>query len=262
VQPQARADAGERRSYGGRRFEGASQTVRPQATPPVDADRGQFTGRRAERQAGPGPSPFGFWRGEQQRRQLQADDRQSGDRRLGERNQTQPQAQPQQPSRQWDGRRGGRTDGRDFNRDGRSGDRNGWTRDPNGWNRDGGRGGWDRDHHGPAVRPGWATRDGRHDRDRNRPHYDVHRYPHFFNFGHRYRIAPYVSPFGFFDYSWGYGDYLPWGWYGPNYWIDDWWDYGLPAPPAGCEWVRVGSDALLIDTFDGRVLSVARALFW
>ena len=166
-------------------------------------------------------------------------------------------------SGQWDANRSGG--------DRSGGDRGQWNGDrrqaeANGWNRDGGRGGWDRNQRGPQERPSWARPDGRYDRDRGRQRYDVRRYPHFYQAPHRYRTTTYVVPYGFYDYgfnySWSFGDYLPWGWYGPSYWIGDWFAYGLPPPPIGCEWVRVGYDALLIDTFDGRVLSVARLLFW
>lgn len=279
VVPQAQPERVDRREFGGRRSDGPQpQVVQPQAQPqPYTPDRRSFGGRRGDGQVAQ-PQQTVPQAGQ---RQWQGDPRQRGDR---------PQAQPQAPATngQWDGRRDGR-DGRDGARDGRSGDRDGrnwnsdgrqgtrdgsrdgrsggadrnaWTRDPNGWNRDGGRGGWDRDHHGPQVRPDWARRDGRYDRDRNRPRYDERRYPHFFSFQQRFRLPYYAAPFGYYDYEWGYGDYLPWGWYGPNYWLENWWDFGLPPPPIGCEWVRVGRDAVLIDTFDGRVLSVARLLFW
>jgi Ni/Co efflux regulator RcnB len=150
---------------------------------------------------------------------------------------------------------------REQQRDGRRGDRDG-DRDHDGWNRDGGRGGWDRDGHGPRERPSWASRDGRHDRDRNRPRYDPRRYHHDWRSPNRFRIGFYVSPFGYYDRYWSYDDYLPWGWYGPRYWIEDWFRYGLPPPPAGYEWVRVGNDAVLVDIFDGRIRSVVRLLFW
>jgi Ni/Co efflux regulator RcnB len=176
------------------------------------------------------------------------------------------QAQAGRSGGQWDGNRSGERDrGQwDGNRSGdrRQGDGGRRQADANGWNRDGGRGGWDRDHRGPQQRPSWARPDGRYDRDHNRPRYDQRRYPHYFQAPHRYRTTTYIVPYGFYDYSWSFGDYLPWGWYGPSYWIGDWFAYGLPPPPIGCEWVRVGRDALLIDTFDGRVLSVARLLFW
>jgi Ni/Co efflux regulator RcnB len=264
------------------RFERPAQQAQPVQPQVVTPDRRDFRGGRPDIQAVPAQPPQGVqrqWQGDPRQRdgrdraQTQAPSTNgTRDGRRGDR----PQTQQQGPATngQWDGRRDGRDanrdnrsggrDGRDWNRDGRSGsgDRNAWSRDPNGWNRDGGRGGWDRDHHGPQVRPDWARRDGRYDRDRNRPRYDERRYPHFFSFQQRFRLPYYVAPFGYYDYEWGYGDYLPWGWYGPNYWLENWWDFGLPPPPIGCEWVRVGRDAVLIDTFDGRVLSVARLLFW
>lgn len=61
--------------------------------------------------------------------------------------------------------------------------------------------------------------------------------------------------------SWSYGDRLPWGWFGASYYLN-WGAYGLPLPPIGCEWVRVGSDALLVDIWSGEVLSVYYGLFW
>lgn len=229
VVPQGR-DVGERRQFNGRQWQG-QRPDQPQAVPQAQ----------------------GAWQGQRQR-QFQGDPRQRDDRQGG-RQQYQPQQQaPGQPDNRGYGR-----DNRQDNRQGGADARRG---DPNGWTRDGGRGGWDQNHRGPQVRPNWARPDGRGARDRNRPRYDSNRYPHFFAAQHRFRAPFYAFPFGYYDYDWGYGDYLPWGWYGPNYWIDDYYDYDLPIPPVGCEWVRVGRDALLIDTFDGRVLSVARLLFW
>jgi len=61
--------------------------------------------------------------------------------------------------------------------------------------------------------------------------------------------------------SWSFGDYLPGGWYSSSYYLD-WFRYGLPQPPIGCEWVRVGDNAMLVDVWSGRVLSVYYDLFW
>ena len=104
--------------------------------------------------------------------------------------------------------------------------------------------------------------DGRRDRDYRRPRYDEHRYPRHWRPSHRYRGSFYRPPIGFYFNVWSYNDRLPWGWYTPEYWIDDWWRYGLPMPPIGCEWVRVGRDVLLVDVFSGRVLQVVHNLFW
>lgn len=265
VSAQPQAVPTDRRDFPGRRQE--LQAVSPPVAQPRPAEV-----PRAREQAIPGPSRAepqaqgaqsaqraGGWQAD--RRQLQGDPRnqdrsQDRIRDRGQQPQSQPQPQAQsQPSPQ---QRSGRDDrGRD-NRQGGA-DR---SRDVNGWNRDGGRGGWDQNHRGPQDRPNWARADGRRDRDRDRPRYDFNRYPRFFEFQQRYRAPLYARPYGYYDYQWGYGDSLPWGWYGPSYWIEDWYAFGLPIPPVGCEWVRVGRDALLIDTFDGRVLSVARLLFW
>ena len=74
-------------------------------------------------------------------------------------------------------------------------------------------------------------------------------------------MAPYRYPNGWFVRSWYFGDYLPGGWYASYYYLD-WRAYGLAYPPIGCEWVRVGRDALLVDVWTGEVLSVYYDLFW
>ncbi len=99
------------------------------------------------------------------------------------------------------------------------------------------------------------------DRDRGRPHFDERRFRPAYRAPQRFRAAPYRAPPGFFVRSWSYGDRLPWGWFGSGYYLN-WGAYGLPLPPIGCEWVRVGSDALLVDIWSGEVLSVYYGLFW
>jgi hypothetical protein len=104
--------------------------------------------------------------------------------------------------------------------------------------------------------------DGRQlrDRDRNRHWYTPTQWRRSYWAQHRYR-APYRYPSGWYVRTWIFGDYLPHGWYAQNYYLD-WWRYGLPMPPIGAEWVRVGEDALLVDTWSGEVLSVYYDLFW
>lgn len=55
---------------------------------------------------------------------------------------------------------------------------------------------------------------------------------------------------------------MPRSWWAPDYQLNDWWAYGLPIPPIGYEWVRVGDDALLIDIYTGRVVQVAYDIFY
>ena len=99
------------------------------------------------------------------------------------------------------------------------------------------------------------------DRDRGRPQFDAGRYRQVYRAPQRFRVAPYRTPPGFYARSWGFGDYLPFGWFGSTYYLN-YGAYGLPLPPVGCEWVRVGDDALLVDIWTGEVLSVAYGLFW
>ncbi len=104
----------------------------------------------------------------------------------------------------------------------------------------------------------------RGDRDRGRPRYDPRRYPREIHPRQRYywRGPVYRYPPGFYVNQWAYGDILPWGWYGSDYYIDNWYWYGLEPPPAGFEWVREGRDAILVDVFTGRVYEVVYGLFW
>jgi Ni/Co efflux regulator RcnB len=154
-------------------------------------------------------------------------------------------------------RRGGAPDARDGRR--WDGDRNNaerrryGDRDNNGDRRD-----WDRrgDRH-DGNRNGWD----RHD-DRGRPHWQQGRYPPVYRSHQRYRYGYYRPPLGFYAHSWVFGEILPRSWYGPDYLLNDWWSYGLPYPPLGYDWVRVGDDALLIDSYTGRVVQVVQDIFW
>jgi len=93
-------------------------------------------------------------------------------------------------------------------------------------------------------------------------HWQPGRYPPVFSAHHRFHVGRYHAPYGFFARSWGFGDILPRGWYGPDYFIDDFLDFDLPYPPPGYEWVRVGDDALMIDEYTGRIVQVVRGIFW
>ena len=152
--------------------------------------------------------------------------------------------------RDGDRRDGDHTDGDRHDGNHRDGDRH------DGDHRDGDRG-WDGDrNHGDNGR--WD----RHD-DRGRPHWQQGRYPPIYRSQNRYRYSGYYRPqVGFYSHNWGFGEFLPRGWYGPDYLMNDWWSYGLPYPPLGYDWVRVGDDALLIDPYTGRVVQVVRSLFW
>jgi Ni/Co efflux regulator RcnB len=104
----------------------------------------------------------------------------------------------------------------------------------------------------PGLRPGGA-----------RPRYDPQYFPRVFRPDHAFawRGAAWRAQPGYYYRRWGYGERLPFGWYDTRWYIDDYYDYDLPVPPYGYEWVRVGPDALLVDLDDGTVVESAYGLF-
>ena len=217
----------------------------PQQPPPQHAPRADTPHPQAQAQAPAQSGPGGWQRGPDGRTWRGAPPNGSppaGDRGQGWRQPPPQQANPPPqaaPDRRPSGER--RDDGRRPPPDAR------WDRDQDrrGWDR--GRQDWDRDHRG------W---------DRDRPRYDPRDYPRSFRSDHRYRTCIYRPPPGFYVRSWVFGDILPRAWWTPNYRLNSWWDYGLPIPPIGYEWVRVGADALLVDMYSGRVVQVVYDVFW
>jgi Ni/Co efflux regulator RcnB len=78
----------------------------------------------------------------------------------------------------------------------------------------------------------------------------------------RYHLRSYRRPRGWYSYDWALGDILPSLFWSRNYWIADYWLYGLPIPPEGCVWVRYDHDALLIDQYTGEVVEVIYDMFY
>ena len=145
-------------------------------------------------------------------------------------------------------------------------------RGPGAWDRDRGsrevtppRGGDRGDHGAWAGRPGGPPGDGRGGGWPGRgagDHWRPGHYPPVFWSHDRFRAGPYRPPYGYYVRAWGFGDILPRGWFSEPYWIGDFLDYGLPYPPPGYEWVRVGPDALMVDSYTGRIAQVIRGIFW
>ena len=98
-------------------------------------------------------------------------------------------------------------------------------------------------------------------RDSGRAWYNPGVTPPHFTAQRRFHADWSYRPYGWYARSWVYGDFLPAGWFGQAYYLD-WNGFGLPAPPIGCEWVREGNDALLVDAWSGQVLSVDYGVFW
>ncbi len=58
-----------------------------------------------------------------------------------------------------------------------------------------------------------------------------------------------------------YGQILPRGYWASQFILADYWLFGLEVPPAGFEWVRDDTDALLVSTDTGEILQVEYGVF-
>jgi Nickel/cobalt transporter regulator len=105
--------------------------------------------------------------------------------------------------------------------------------------------------HSHALRPA----------DQGRSYYSASAVVRAFTAPRRFHFFGGGYPTGWYARSWAYGDILPFGWFTPDYYLDFSY-YGLPMPPVGCEWVREGPDAVLVDIWTGEVLSVYSGLFY
>ncbi|HTW35076.1 MAG TPA: RcnB family protein [Rhizomicrobium sp.] len=92
--------------------------------------------------------------------------------------------------------------------------------------------------------------------------FDRHAYQRNFVAPRRFHAAVYVRPQGWYEHRWVFGEILPALFWSQNYWLSDYYDYGLAEPPPGFVWVRYGSDALLIDQNSGEVLQVEYDVFY
>jgi len=149
-----------------------------------------------------------------------------------------------------DGRRADRREDRVENRDAyRSGYRAG-TRDDSWRNRTSGYYAGSRDHRR------WDRNDWRRDR-----RYDWYGYRN----QHRslFSIGRYYSPYRNYSYRrLSIGLFLDNGFYGNRYWINDPWQYRLPAVYGPYRWVRYYDDVLLVDIYTGEVVDVIHDFFW
>jgi hypothetical protein len=105
----------------------------------------------------------------------------------------------------------------------------------------------------PGFRPGG-----------NRPQYNAQFFPRTFNLGQRFqwRNGPWRGPQGYAYRPWFYGQILPFGWFSAQWYISDYYDYDLPVPPYGYEWIRNGPDALLVDIGSGEVVESVPGIFY
>ncbi len=77
-----------------------------------------------------------------------------------------------------------------------------------------------------------------------------------------FRIGSYYDPlgYGYRPLSVGFGLYA--GYYQPDYWLNDPWQYRLPPVYGPYRWVRYYNDAVLVDIDSGEVVDVIRDFFW
>ncbi|MBS0470716.1 MAG: RcnB family protein [Proteobacteria bacterium] len=126
---------------------------------------------------------------------------------------------------------------------------------------DRGHGGWnnhdnhnDRHGHRGHHNNGWNGHGGRH--------HDWRSYHRSWTAPHRHHWGRYHRPHGWYYRNWAVGAFLPSLFFAERYWINSYYDLGLPPPPPGARWVRYGDDALLIDDFTGEIIQVVRNVFY
>lgn len=96
---------------------------------------------------------------------------------------------------------------------------------------------------------------------RNRPSMNLRAWQRNFGATRRYHAPAYHRPSGWYSVRWVFGMVLPTLFWTHDYWIIDYWEYGLPNPPYGYVWVRYGDDALLVSVSSGYILQVVYNLF-
>jgi Ni/Co efflux regulator RcnB len=78
----------------------------------------------------------------------------------------------------------------------------------------------------------------------------------------RYHWQHYVQPRGWHYQRYAYGQTLPPAYWGREYWLDGYSQFGLINPPYGYVWVRYGNDAMLLSVISGLILSVQYGVFY
>ena len=107
-------------------------------------------------------------------------------------------------------------------------------------------------YQGVTAPQGWNNRPAASERNTYQHNYQAQR---------SYRVGPYRAPAGYRARHWAYGQILPRIFWTSQYLLADYWLFNLEVPPVGCEWVRYGDDALLVDTSTGEVLQVQYGVF-
>jgi Ni/Co efflux regulator RcnB len=91
---------------------------------------------------------------------------------------------------------------------------------------------------------------------------DINSYHKNFDAPQHYHFGVYNAPPGYVYRRWTFGEQLPSIYFAQQFWITNYLNFGLVAPPGGYEWVRYGPDALLIDVNTGQIIQVEYGLFY
>lgn len=78
----------------------------------------------------------------------------------------------------------------------------------------------------------------------------------------RVHIAPFAYPQGWAYRRWAVGAILPPLFLAPAYYYSDWATMGLTPPPPGFQWLRYGSDLLLVNVTTGQVVDTVYDVFY
>ena len=146
--------------------------------------------------------------------------------------------------------------------------RNDRNRNPASWSNRNNRSNW---NNRPAWRDNERQRDARRDYRqaqqrwdrawRNNRRYDWSR--HRAQNRTLFRIGVYNAPYRNYSYRRvNIGFRLDALFFGNRYWINDPWQYRLPAVHGSYRWVRYYDDVLLVDTYTGEVVDVIHDFFW
>jgi Ni/Co efflux regulator RcnB len=96
----------------------------------------------------------------------------------------------------------------------------------------------------------------------NRPqNFDRGAYNHNFQASRTYHVGGYRRPSGWMAHRWSYGEFLPRAYWADQYFLAEYWLFGLEVPPVGYEWVRDDDDAILINVQTGEILQVEYGVF-
>ena len=91
---------------------------------------------------------------------------------------------------------------------------------------------------------------------------DVTSFHKNFQAPHAFHYGDYHGPADYSYHRWSFGDNLPREYWAQNFWLNNYLNFGLVAPPDGYVWVRYGPDAVLIDEDTGEIVQVEYGVFY